>query len=229
MAALSAPAWVLALSFGVPEVVAQEGPESRARIIAASEFNLRRLLSGPVAVEVEAQNGITLTEIESGAVFSVRLMRATVWTSTHSSPLTLAIDNTKRVWKLGGFQESEALELASSLPIPVTDSAETITASLWFARALDPNGAVLIIDGHGSQPGDDNDPWGAWAARHPVGWPTDTIIRQRNGHVLVRLTVLSRSAHLAGSPWQPLAYGFEYDAEGTLVGWRRQQGVSFPS
>lgn len=222
-------AWAAALSCGIPALVAQEGPDSRAKVIAASELNLRRFLSGPVSVDVEPQSGITLTPIVDGVAFSVRLMRATAWTSTHSPPLILGIDSTKRLWKLGGFQESEALELASSLPLRVTDSAETIAASLWLARALDPNGSVSISDGHGSRPEDGKDPWAAWTDRRPIGWPTDTMIRHADGHVLVRLTVLSISAHLVGSPWQPLAYAFEYDAEGVLIGWRLHQGVSFPS
>lgn len=151
-----------------------------------------------------------------GPVLTV--LRGRDWMNPDSPALLVAVASDGSIFRLGGFPDPDPRELASRLRQSRSPlSAEDLAAQL--AELLDPNGAVQLVRWTPEDPTVPAELQAAWDVHRPIGWPAPGTTSLRNGGVLVRVSVLTRARHLAGCPWQALAYTFQFDRNGELGEW----------
>jgi hypothetical protein len=139
---------------------------------------------------------------------------------------TLGYDG-RTIYRLGGFSELDVSDLSRRLA-PIHGMSDLVARARQLGTWLDPLGAKrLLILSERSPDSAEVNVWSRWSAvRSPV-WPSDTVIRLRNGGIRITFTTLSQWVNTFAGQWVPTVYHMELGPTGTLVSWAKREAGPF--
>jgi len=191
-----------------------------------------------VAREAAAELGVRFGEIrmpdarrvqvESVDVLTrdLKVWRATL-PSDHSHPYLLAMVDDRPV-PLGGFAAPEIRRVAQLLGHEQLSVTTVQRRAETLALLADGNGAIqFVFTGHPDTPSYVSKVADAWRRAAPSDWPRDTVFTRPAEGWHATVTLLSRDTRSYTLHWVPVAYSFEFNADGALVGWANRLGESF--
>lgn len=201
-------------------------PDAVLQIIATQVDMEHNLWSLPLDTSnLGRQISVERVHLSEGLDFT--LWRGRLWTSTHWRPYLVATDNT-HTWRLGGFPGPELADLARNRRLMATTPDSAVELARILAALLDPNGAArLIYLGHANSTPGEAPIVEAWRRKAPKGWPVSATTRFGNGSLRVQMSVLSLVEHDQGTPWQGIAYSFDFLPSGYFGGWAVRQSEHF--
>lgn len=202
--------------------VAQAIDTSKVKIAAVHALHARMAVSTSGDLLGLRPGDVTLSKIDA-APDSMHLWRAEVWIHSHSPPLLLG-SYRGEVFRLGGFESPEIMELTRAIGGRADGVEELVRRARTFAYLLDRNGAEMLV-WRSDSGGRVLDARSRQAGRESL--PQDTVFQ--SGHItLIRMTVFSRAVYVPREPWQALSYAFVFDGDGKLLSWSQRSGGFFP-
>lgn len=200
----------------------QEAGQNPGAIIR-NAIAVRAAISSPSWERSLSSNAVALDTLSTAMHPAVTVLRGRDWLDPDSPPFVIAVTDDGQTIRLGGFPDPDPRGYAASARYQDQALSQEVLAS-QLAELLDPNGAVELIRWAPQLPLAPVELRAAWEAVRPIGWPAPGTDQLMDGGRLVRVTVLTRAHHLAGQPWQALAYAFQFDREGNLGEWFRLPG-----
>ncbi len=216
---------ILALAAGmaicvwlIPQPASGQGTEPSAVRIIKDAIAVRWAASSPSWDTLYGPKTVAVDTIATKVGSALTVLRGRDWMDPDSPPLVAAVANDGSIFRLGGFPDPDPRGAASHVrryhsPLSARDLADQL------AVLLDPNGAVELVPWTPEVPIVPDELRANWEAHRPIGWPAPGTTSIHDGGTLVRVSVLTRARHLAGRPWQALAYTFQFDREGELGEW----------
>lgn len=201
-----------------PQPASGQGAELRAVQVVKAALAVRWAASSPSWATRCGPKTVAVDTLSTKVGSALTVLRGRDWMDPDSPPIIAAVGNDGSIYRLGGFPDPDPRGFASR--VQRSHSALSVRDLAYqLAELLDPNGAVELLRWTPELPIVPEELRAAWESRRPTGWPVPGTTSLRDGGTLLRVTVLSRARHLAGRPWQALAYTFQFDREGELGEW----------